>query len=137
MIAEQSIARLFMAGVGPGLLLAAGLMAIAWMHARRHDIAREPRATMTEIRGGFRAGIWALAAPLVVLGGIYGGAFTPTEAAIVSCVYSALVGIFVEKRLRLAELPGVILRAIRITAMVMFIIAASAGFGWLMARNLR
>ena len=134
-IAEQSIARLFMAGVGPGILLAGGLLVITSLHATRHHIPREPRAAPREIRAALRDGIWALAAPLVVLGGIYGGAFTPTEAAIVSCVYSVLVGIFIEKRLRLADMPGIILRAMRITAMVMFIIAASAGFGWLVAQE--
>lgn len=134
-IAEQSIARLFMAGVGPGLLLVVGLMGITWLHARKHDIAREPRATLHEVGAALRGGVWALAAPVLVLGGIYGGAFTPTEAAVVSCVYSILVGIFIEKRLRLSDMPAVILRAMRVTAMVMFIIAASAGFGWLVAQE--
>ncbi len=134
-IAEQSIARLFMAGVGPGLLLAGGLLVITWLHARRHHIAHEPRASLPEVRAALGDGVWALAAPLVVLGGIYGGAFTPTEAAIVSCIYSMLVGMFIEKRLRLADMPGIILRAMRVTAMVMFIIAASAGFGWLVAQE--
>ena len=134
-IAEQSIARLFMAGVGPGILLAGGLLVITSLHATRHHIPREPRAAPREIRAALRAGIWALAAPLVVLGGIYGGAFTPTEAAIVSCIYSMLVGIFIEKRLRLTDMPEIVLRAMRITAMVMFIIAASAGFGWLVAQE--
>ncbi|MBP7661338.1 MAG: TRAP transporter large permease subunit, partial [Burkholderiaceae bacterium] len=134
-IAEQSIARLFMAGVGPGLLLALGLMVISWVHALRHDIPREKRATWPEVRAALREGIWALAAPLIVLGGIYGGAFTPTEAAIVSCVYSLLVGVFIEKRMTWRQLPEVILRAMRITAVVMFIIAASTGFGWLVAQE--
>ncbi|MBE0627706.1 MAG: TRAP transporter large permease [Burkholderiales bacterium] len=134
-IAEQSIARLFMAGVGPGLLLVAGLMGITWLHARRHDIPLEPRASSGEVRAALGEGVWALAAPVLVLGGIYGGAFTPTEAAIVSCVYSMLVGIFIEGRLRISDMPEVILRAMRITAMVMFIIAASAGFGWLVAQE--
>ncbi|MGP1677115.1 MAG: TRAP transporter large permease, partial [Burkholderiales bacterium] len=134
-IAEQSIARLFMAGVGPGMLLAAGLLAITWLHAKRHNIAREPRATLGEIGAALRVGVWALAAPLVVLGGIYGGAFTPTEAAVASCVYSILVGVFIERRLRLSDLPALIVRAMRVTAMVMFIVAASAGFGWLVAQE--
>ena len=134
-IAEQSIARLFMAGVGPGLLLAFGLMVITWLHAKRHDIPREPRASAAEIGTALREGVWALAAPVLVLGGIYGGVFTPTEAAIVSCVYSLLVGMFIEKKLRLSKLPDLVLRAMRITAMVMFIIAASAGFGWLVAQE--
>ena len=134
-IAEQSIARLFMASVGPGLLLAAGLMVIAWVHAVRHHIPRETRASWQEILAAFREGVWALAAPVLVLGGIYGGAFTPTEAAIVSCIYSLLVGVWVEKRLRWRELPEVIMRAMRITAVVMFIIAVSTGFGWLVAQE--
>ncbi len=134
-IAEQSIARLFMAGVGPGLLLAFGLMVITWLHAKRHHIPREPRASAAEIGTALREGVWALAAPVLVLGGIYGGVFTPTEAAIVSCVYSLLIGMFIEKKLRLSHLPDLVLRAMRITAMVMFIIAASAGFGWLVAQE--
>lgn len=134
-IAELSISRVFMAGVGPGLLLAAGLLVLTWIHATRHDVPREPRATWREVRAAFRDGIWALATPVLVLGGIYGGAFTPTEAAIVSCVYGIFVGVFVEKRLRFKELPGTIIRAMRTTAMVMFIIAASAGFGWLVAQE--
>ncbi|MBP8309097.1 MAG: TRAP transporter large permease [Burkholderiaceae bacterium] len=134
-IAEQSIARLFMAGVGPGILLALGLMVIASVHALRHGIPREKRATWPEVRVALREGVWALAAPVIVLGGIYGGAFTPTEAAIVSCVYSLLVGVFIEKRMTWRQLPEVILRAMRITAVVMFIIAASTGFGWLVAQE--
>ncbi len=134
-IAEQSISRIFMAGVGPGLLLAAGLHILTWFHAKRHGVGLEPRATWPEVRAAFRAGVWALAMPLIVLGGIYGGAFTPTEAAIVSCVYGILVGIFVEKRLRFQDIPGTIVRAMRTTAMVMFIIIGSVGFGWLVAQE--
>ena len=134
-IAEQSIARLFMAGVGPGLLLAAALMVIASVHAVRHGIPREARARWPEIRAALSQGKWALAAPAIVLGGIYGGAFTPTEAAIVSCIYSLLVGLFIEKRLTVRQMPEVIGKAMRITAVVMFIIAASSGFGWLVAQE--
>jgi C4-dicarboxylate transporter DctM subunit len=110
-------------------------MVIAWVHAVRHHIPRETRASWQEILAAFREGVWALAAPVLVLGGIYGGAFTPTEAAIVSCIYSLLVGVWVEKRLRWRELPEVIMRAMRITAVVMFIIAVSTGFGWLVAQE--
>ena len=134
-IAEQSIARLFMAGVGPGLLLAAGLMALTFLHARKHEIPRQPRASFREVGTALREGVWALATPLVVLGGIYGGAFTPTEAAIVACVYSLLVGTFIERKINFGNLPDLIVRAMRITAMVMFIIAASGGFGWLVAQE--
>ena len=134
-IAEQSISRLFMAGVGPGLLLVVGLMAVCWLHARRHDIPRGPRASLAEIRTALRESVWTLATPVLVLGGIYGGVFTPTESAVVACVYSLFVGAFIEKKIRLADLSPIFLRAMRITAIVMFIVMASVGFGWLVAQE--
>lgn len=134
-IAEQSIARLFIASIVPGILLALGLMMVCYVYARRNDVPLEPRASLPEIKAALRNGIWAVGAPLLVLGGIYSGAFTPTEAAVVSCVYSLVVGFFVEKRLTLAMMPEIVLRAARITAIVMFIIAASAGFGFLVAQE--
>ena len=134
-IAQQSIARIFLATVIPGLLLATGLMAIAYFYAIRHRVPREPKATRGEILEALRDGGWSLAAPVVVLGGIYGGAFTPTEAAVMACVYSLLVGLFIERRIELHQLPEVVMRAMRISGMVMFIIAASSGFGWLVAQE--
>lgn len=134
-IAEVSIARLFMASIVPGILLAVGLMGICYVYARRNKIPLEPRASLREIGTALREGVFALGAPVLVLGGIYTGAFTPTEAAIVSCVYSVLVGLFIEERLKLAEIPNIILRSMRITAIVMFIITASSGFGLLVAQE--
>ena len=134
-IAEQSIARIFLATVIPGLMVAAGLVGICWWQARKQGIPLEPRATRGEILAALSEGKWALLTPVIVLGGIYGGAFTPTEAAVVSCVYALLVGMVVEKRLQLRDFPAIVLRAMRITAVVMFIIAASGGFGVLVAQE--
>jgi C4-dicarboxylate transporter DctM subunit len=134
-IAEQSISRLFSAGILPGLIMALGLMFVCWAHAKRHKIPTQQRATLSEIIRALREGVWALLAPVIVLGGIYGGVFTPTEAAVVSCVYALFVGMVIEKRLKFADLSPIIWRSLKITAIVMSIVIFSAGFGILIAQE--
>ncbi|MEY3672270.1 MAG: hypothetical protein RI904_1927 [Pseudomonadota bacterium] len=134
-IAEQSISRLFSAGIVPGLIMALGLSAVCWLYARRNNIPVQARASFAEIRHALRDGIWALLAPAIVLGGIYGGVFTPTEAAVVSCVYAILVGMFIEKRLKIADIGPIVWRSLKITSIVMAIIMFSTGFGILVAQE--
>jgi C4-dicarboxylate transporter, DctM subunit len=134
-IAEQSISKLFLSGVLPGLLMAAGMMIIVTFQAIKERRPRETRANGTEILAALKEGIWALLAPVVILGGIYGGAFTPTEAAVVACVYALFVGMVIEKRLKLADLPSVFARAMSVSAIVMAIVAVSSGFGFLVAQE--
>ncbi len=134
-IAEQSISKLFLSGVLPGLLMAAGMMLIVTYQAMRERRPRETRASLAEIKAALKEGIWALLAPVVILGGIYGGAFTPTEAAVVACVYALFVGTVIEKRLKFADLPGVFARAMSVSAIVMAIVAVSSGFGFLVAQE--
>jgi len=134
-IAEQSIAKLFLSGVVPGLLMAGGLMLMVALRALRSGELRAPRARWPEIRAALREGVWALLAPLIVLGGIYGGAFTPTEAAVVACAYALLVGLFVERGIDWRQLPSIVNRAIAVSAIVMAIVAVSSGFGFLVAQE--
>lgn len=134
-IAEQSISRLFLSGVVPGLLMAAGMLLIIVVQALRAHRPREAPASWRERRAALREGVWALLAPAVVLGGIYGGAFTPTEAAVVACVYALVVGLVIERRLRWRELPKVVAGAMAISAVVMAIVAMSNGFGFLVAQE--
>lgn len=134
-IAEQSISRLFLSGVVPRLLMAAGTAALIVGKAPREPGERAPRASWAERRAALREGIWALLAPAVVLGGIYGGAFTPTEAAVVVCVYALLVGLVIERRLYWRDLPRIVGRAMSISAVVMVIVAVSSGFGFLVAQE--
>ncbi|WP_425258631.1 TRAP transporter large permease [Rubrivivax sp. RP6-9] len=134
-IAEQSISKLFLSGVVPGLLMAAGMMLIVVVQALRDQRPREAPASWPQRRAALREGVWALLAPAVVLGGIYGGAFTPTEAAVVACIYALCVGLLIERRLRCRELPAVVLRAMSISAIVMAIVAVSNGFGFLVAQE--
>ena len=134
-IAEQSITRLFLSGIVPGLTIAFGLLVICYFHARRHGVPRQERAGWRERRDAFTRGKWALLSPLIVLGGIYGGVFTPTEAAGISCIYALIVGLFIERHMSWRDLPGVALRAMRTSAIVTSIIAVSAGFGVLIAQE--
>ncbi len=134
-IAEQSISRLFSAGIVPGLIMAMGLLLVCWLYARKNGIATLPRASLQEVGRALKEGFWALLAPVIVLGGIYGGVFTPTEAAVVSCVYALFVGSVIERRLDFKMLPDLFWRSMVVTAIIMAIIAFSAGFGVLVAQE--
>lgn len=91
---------------------------------------------MGEIWSAFKEAVWALLMPIIILGGIYGGIFTPTEASCVALFYGLFVSIFVFKELKLRDLPGMIKQAMINSAMVMFIIAGAAAFGYLMTRGM-
>ena len=134
-IAEQSIAKLFLSGVLPGLLMAVGMVALVLWHARRSGVARSPRASLREIATALRAGVWVLLAPVIVLGGIYLGIFTPTEAAVVACLYALFVALCIERSLKPAQMGGSITRAMSTTAMVLAIVGFSQGFGVLVAQE--
>jgi tripartite ATP-independent transporter DctM subunit len=134
-IAEQSIAKLFMSGVLPGLLMALGMAVIVVLHANRNKIERNPRATLPEIGAALCNGVWVLLGPIFVLGGIYLGVFTPTEAGVVACVYALLITLFVERSIKVRDLRGIVTRAMSTTAMVMAIVAVSQGFGFLVAQE--
>jgi len=134
-IAEQSISKLFLSGVVPGMLMAIGMVVLIVMKALREKPQREARAGWRERLAALREGVWALLAPVVVLGGIYGGAFTPTEAAVAACVYALLVGVVIERRLQWRDLPGIVSRAMSISGVVMAVVAVSSGFGFLVAQE--
>jgi tripartite ATP-independent transporter DctM subunit len=132
-IAETSISRLFLSGVVPGIYDGIAYMIVCYVLARRAGIPKMSRASLRELLDALYKGKWALAAPIIILGGIYGGVFTPTEASMVGVGYGFVVGLFVYRGFRIGELGGLILQSMRTTAVVMFIIAAASAFGWLLA----
>jgi C4-dicarboxylate transporter DctM subunit len=132
-MSETSISELFLAGIVPGLLLALGLMGLCWLHARRHGIAPQPKASRAEVWRAFNAAKWALCGPIVVLGGIYGGIVTPTEAAIVAAVFALILGFGVYRELTVSNIGPVTRSSLKTMTIVMFIIALANGFGWVMA----
>jgi C4-dicarboxylate transporter DctM subunit len=119
---EQSVGRIFMAGFLPGLLLGLMLLAAIYVAARFLDLPRQERATLREMWTAFREAAWGLMLIVIILGGIYGGVFTPTEAAAVSAVYAFVVAVFVYRDLKIADVPHVLLEAGKVTVMLMFII---------------
>jgi tripartite ATP-independent transporter DctM subunit len=120
-----SITKLFMAGIVPGLLMGVTLVVLwAWM-ARGDDVPVQPRRTWAERFRTLVDGIWALVMPVVIIGGMRAGIFTPTEAAVVAAVYALLVSLFVYRELSLKDLPRLFISAAKTTAVVMFLVAAA------------
>jgi len=132
-LAEQSIARLFLAGLIPGLIAAFGFILVSIWYAKKHNIQPSRKVTVKELGIALKEGFWALMAPVVILGGIYGGIFTPTEASMVGVFYGLVVGLFVYRELNLAKLYEVLLRSLKLSAMIVFIIAAAYGYAYLIA----
>jgi len=126
-----SITKLFLAGIVPGVMMGLAIGATWWWIAKRDEIRPAPRMPMGQRLKVTAAGGWALALPVVIIGGMKFGVFTPTEAAVVAAVYSFAVGTFVYRELKLGELYGLILAAGKTTAVVMFLVAAAMVSAWL------
>lgn len=129
---SASVGELFMAGVIPGIMLAAFLGFTTWNRARRFGFPRLPRATWGERWHAFRRAMWGLLLIVIVIGGIYTGAFTPTEAAAMSAVYAFVVAVFVYKDMRLSDVPRVLLSSANMSAMLLYIITNAVLFSFLM-----
>jgi len=119
---ETSVGALFMAGVIPGISLGLLLMIAIYIVAKIKNYPRQPRASMNEVLTAGRDSVWGLALIFIILGGIYGGVFTPTEAAAVAAVYAFLVAVFVYRDIGFRQVPDVLLDAAKVTIMLMFII---------------
>ena len=122
-VTEVSVGRLFMAGVIPGILLGGMLMAAVWWRAGKLQITPPAKATPGQVFKAFRESMWGLALLVIIMGGIYGGVFTPTEAAAVSAVYALFVAVFIYRDLSFKDLPEVFLESSKTTVMLMFIVA--------------
>jgi C4-dicarboxylate transporter DctM subunit len=129
---NTSVGQLFMAGVIPGLMLATMLGLTTWWRARKNNYPRLPKASWGERFRTFRDSIWGLMLIVVVIGGIYTGIFTPTEAAAMSAVYAFLVAVFVYKDLTLRKVPKVLLDSANMSAMLLYIITNAVMFSFLM-----
>jgi C4-dicarboxylate transporter DctM subunit len=129
---SASVGQLFIAGLVPGLILAFLLGVTTWYRAWRNDYPRMDKATWSERWRAFRESFWGLFLIVLVLGGIYAGLFTPTEAAAVAAVYAFVIAVFVYKELRFRDLPKVLLRAASLSAMILYIITNAAVFSWLL-----
>ena len=129
---NTSVGKLFMAGVIPGLLLAFFLGMTTWVLARKRKYPRMPKASWAERLVAFRKSAWGLLLIVIVMGGIYSGMFTPTEAAAVSAVYAFIVAVFVYKDMGLKQVPKVLLDSASMSAMLLYIITNAVLFSFLM-----
>ncbi len=120
---ETSVGRLFMAGVVPGIVLGLMLMGAIYVRARMLDLPRQPKPSLREVLAALREASWGLMLLVIIMGGIYGGVFTPTEAAAVAAVYALLVAVLIYRDIGLTEVPKVLVEAGKVTVMLMFIIA--------------
>ncbi|MBD8137312.1 L-dehydroascorbate transporter large permease subunit [Bacillus sp. AFS026049] len=126
-----SITKLFMAGIVPGVLLAVGLTVTWAIVARKDKVAVNPRASTKEILTSLRQGVWALFLPVIIIGGLKFGLFTPTEAAVVAAVYAIFVGLVIYREMKVKDLYEVFVHAGKMTSVVMFLVAAALVSSWL------
>ena len=119
---ETSVGQLFMAGVIPGLLLGLMLMVVIYFRAHKMGIPTQPRASFRELLIAARDAVWGLGLIVVVMGGIYGGIFTATEAAAVAAVYAFIVAIGIHRDMSFREIPHVFAESAKVTVMLLFII---------------
>ncbi|MFZ7131045.1 MAG: TRAP transporter large permease [Eubacteriales bacterium] len=131
-IAGVSISRLFMAGIIPGILMGVFLIGAAMFVTRKAELKKLPKATAKERIESFKDAIWALLMPIIILGSIYGGISTPTEAAAIAAMYGILVGLFVYKSINLKDLYRILVDSVTQTAVVMFITATASLFAWVL-----
>ena len=129
---NTSVGQLFIAGLVPGAIMAATLMLVTWIVAKKHNYPTLPRASLREVWNAFRDSIWGLLIVVIVIGGIYGGVFTPTEAAAVSAVYAFVVAVFIYKDLKLSDVPRVLRESANMSAMLLYIITNAILFSFLL-----
>ncbi len=135
LISNLSVGALFLAGILPGLVTSIGLLTCGYVHARRGgEQYRETEPfTLKRLGRTFIRALPSLGMPFIIIGGIIGGVFTPTEAASIAVLYGLVLGIFVHRDIRIARLPAMIIRAASLGAGVMMIVGTASIFGWLVA----
>ena len=134
-IANESIAKLFVAGFVPGVLVTIALMTMNYFVSKKRGYPRTPKASKAEICSAFKSSVWALLTPILIIGGIFSGLFTPTEAAVVAAFYSIVIGKFIYKELTLQLLFKSCVEAVAITGVTVLMVMTVTFFGDMIARE--
>lgn len=134
-IAEQSVVSLFSAGIVPGILFALAFAAYVWVKGHRSAVDRPEAFSVARLMSQTGNAFWALGLPVVILGGIYSGIITATEAGGIACVYAVLVSVLIYREVRWTDLGGLGMRASYITAQVMIVLAAAGVYSWLLTTS--
>jgi C4-dicarboxylate transporter, DctM subunit len=130
-IADTSIGDLFVGGFIPGIMMGISMMIVSWYLAKKRGIPKEGNFSVLNVGRAFKNSFFALLTPVIIIGGIYGGIFTPTEAAAVAAVYGIVVGMFIYRELKLKDFPEIIFQAVIGTTFIMFLVGAANVFGWM------
>ena len=125
----QSIGDLFVAGVGPGILTAVALSVYSYFYSKKHGYIGKEKFSISNVLHNLKHAVLPLMMPVIILGGIYGGLFTPTEAAAVSVFYALLVGLVLTRELKLSQIPKILQESAVTSGMVMFLVAMASAFG--------
>jgi len=131
-IADQSIGDMFVGGFVPGIMMGLSMMLVSWYLAKKRGITPEGSFSFVMLGKAFKESFFALMTPVIIIGGIYGGIFTPTEAAAVAAVYGIFVGLFIYKELKIKDFPKILYKAVLGTVMIMLLVGAANVYGWLL-----
>jgi len=134
-MASTSIGELFVAGIIPGLMMAVSLMIMVWFIARKRGYPKDAKFCLKRVKSTFLRAILPLMTPIIIVGGIVTGAFTPTEAAVCAATYALLLGLLVYRTLTVKKLAVISLETIETTASIMLIVGASTIFAWILTAN--
>jgi C4-dicarboxylate transporter, DctM subunit len=134
-VAQQSVTNLFLAGIVPGLIIALSLCAYVFVRAVLMKAPVTGRPRLSIVWPALRRSVWALFAPVLILGGIYGGVFTPTEAAGVACWYAILVSVYVYRELTWTDIWRITLESCVLVAQIMILVAAAGAYSWLITTS--
>ena len=132
--ASQNVGDMFISGVIPGILLTVGMSTYAYLYGRK-NLPKGTPFKLSNVLAAIKDAIWAIFMPVIILGGIYGGIFTPTEAAVVSCFYGIFVGLFAYRELKISSLPDLLSSSIVQAGTILFIVATATAFGFVMTRE--
>ena len=130
-IGGVSIVKLFLGGIVPGILIGVGLMIVWRFHAKKHGYRVGARVTKAQFIAALKEASWALMLPVIILGGIVTGIYTPTEAAVVAVAYAFVIGLFVYRELRISEMPEIFFQAAKATAVVLLVCGAATAAGYM------
>lgn len=134
-ITNVSVAELFLGSVLPGIILAVALIAYGLYYGHKHNLPAHEKPNLRKIGASVRKGIWALLMPIIILGGIFGGIFTPTEASAVAVVYSLIISLFVYKDMSFKELPQVFVEGAVSTATIMVMVGLSSASSYVITTS--
>lgn len=131
-VAGVSIGDLFIGGFAPGFLMGISMCAVSYFIAKKKGWEGEGTFSLKKVIVSFKDSFFALLTPVIIIGGIYGGIFTPTEAAAVAAVYGIIVGMFIYKELKLKDFPEILFKSVISSTIIMFVVGAANVFGWLL-----